>query len=51
MMVGDFLTTPNRSVEDDLKMLDDLGLVPMACGTKDRPELRARVPKRLPVVA
>jgi biotin synthase len=57
MMVGDFLTTPNRSVEDDLAMLDDLGLVPMSCGTKERPERqreeepRAREPKRLPVVA
>jgi biotin synthase len=51
MMVGDFLTTPNRSVEDDLAMIAELGLVPIACGTKDRPELRARAPKRLPVVA
>jgi biotin synthase len=52
MMVGDFLTTPNRTVEDDLRMLDDLGLVPMVCGTKARPELARRSePKRLPVVA
>jgi biotin synthase len=26
MMVGDFLTTKNRSVSDDLKMVRDLGL-------------------------
>jgi biotin synthase len=26
MMVGDFLTTKNRSVSDDLKMLHSLGL-------------------------
>jgi biotin synthase len=26
VMVGDFLTTKNRSVSDDLKMLHDLGL-------------------------
>jgi biotin synthase len=45
MMVGDFLTTPNRSVDDDLRLLDDLGLEPLHCGTP-RPELR-----RLPVVA
>jgi len=54
MMVGDFLTTPNRSVEDDLRMIDELGLVPIACGT-DRPELArtdaAPPSRRLPVVA
>lgn len=33
MMVGDFLTTPNRTVEDDLRMLDDLGLQTFGCGT------------------
>lgn len=33
MMVGDFLTTPNRTVDDDLQMLDDLGLEPYGCGT------------------
>lgn len=45
MMVGDFLTTPNRAVEDDLRMIEELGLEPMHCGAP-RPELR-----RLPVVA
>ncbi|RMG97147.1 MAG: biotin synthase BioB [Deltaproteobacteria bacterium] len=52
MMVGDFLTTPNRTVEDDLRMLDELGLVPLRCG-EDRPELStpAGSARRLPVVA
>jgi len=26
MMIGDFLTTPNRTVQEDLRMLDELGL-------------------------
>jgi biotin synthase len=39
MMVGDFLTTANRTVEDDLAMLDELGLVPHRCGDS-RPELK-----------
>ncbi len=46
MMVGDFLTTANRTVEDDLAMLDELGLVPHRCGEK-RHELKpgkARLP-------
>lgn len=43
MMVGDFLTTPNRSVEDDLRMLDELGLVPLSCG-ETRPERPAHEP-------
>lgn len=62
MMVGDFLTTPNRGVDDDLKMLDDLGLEPLTCGATDRPELAPtaqarpgkssnRVGGKLPVVA
>lgn len=54
MMVGDFLTTPNRSVADDLALLDALGLVPRSCGA-ERPELRERTPiaatRHLPVVA
>lgn len=55
MMVGDFLTTANRSVDDDLRMIEELGLVPMSCGS-ERPELvRAASdpppPRRLPVVA
>ncbi len=55
MMVGDFLTTPNRSVDDDLRMLDELGLVPRVCGS-GRPELAGRAAtaapaRRLPVVA
>ncbi|MBI3072604.1 MAG: biotin synthase BioB [Deltaproteobacteria bacterium] len=32
IMIGDFLTTKNRSPEDDLKMISDLGLEPKACG-------------------
>ncbi len=32
MMVGDFLTTPNRGVEDDLRMLEELGLETQVCG-------------------
>jgi biotin synthase len=57
IMIGDFLTTPNRGVEDDLQMIDDLGLETFGCGTStgssdapqrpDRPELS----RRLPVVA
>lgn len=50
MMIGDFLTTPNRSPEDDLRMLDELGLVPLACGDA-RPELKPASPRRLPVLA
>jgi biotin synthase len=51
MMVGDFLTTPNRTVEDDLRMLDELGLQSYGCGTSrpERPELR-KPSRRLPVV-
>lgn len=55
MMVGDFLTTPNRSVDDDLALLDALGLIPRRCSA-DRPEMRERAPlagggRHLPVVA
>jgi len=54
MMIGDFLTTPNRSVDDDLRMLDELGLVPRVCGAA-RPELApaaaTTAARRLPVVA
>lgn len=44
MMVGDFLTTPNRGPDDDLRMLDELGLTPFGCGTahEQRPEMAAR---------
>ena len=51
MMIGDFLTTAKRTVDDDLAMLDELGLVPRRCGTT-RPELTGRKqPKaRLPVL-
>ncbi len=52
MMVGDFLTTPNRSVQDDLDMLAQLGLEGHVCGTP-RPELAptASSPRRhLPVL-
>ncbi len=53
MMIGDFLTTPNRRVEDDLRMLDELGLEPFGCGTDhpERPELTPGPNRRLPVVA
>jgi biotin synthase len=55
MMIGDFLTTPNRTVDDDLELLESLGLKGMACGAP-RPELapapKAEAgPRRLPVVA
>jgi biotin synthase len=44
MMIGDFLTTPNRGPDDDLRMLDELGLEPFGCGTAHevRPELAPR---------
>lgn len=48
MMVGDFLTTANRTVDDDLAMLDELGLVPHRCGDS-RPELKP-AKARLPVL-
>ncbi len=32
MMIGDYLTTPGRTVEDDLKMVADLGLKPRGPG-------------------
>lgn len=47
MMIGDFLTTPNRTVDDDLKMLDELGLQKQVCG-EQRPEMAPR--HRLPTV-
>ena len=58
MMVGDFLTTPNRSVEDDLRMIDMLGLETQVCG-EPRPEMEPAPaspaskggPRRLPVLA
>ncbi len=46
MMVGDFLTTPNRSVQDDLDMLTQLGLEGLHCG-EQRPEMKRT---RLPVL-
>jgi biotin synthase len=44
MMIGDFLTTKNRGPDDDLRMLEELGLQPFGCGTahEARPELAAR---------
>lgn len=39
MMVGDFLTTPNRGVDDDLRMLEELGLKTQVCGDT-RPEMQ-----------
>ena len=58
MMIGDFLTTPNRTVDDDLEMLELLGLRPHSCGSP-RPEMAesppnqntSKNPRRLPVVA
>ena len=56
MMIGDFLTTANRSVQDDLDMLAQLGLEGSVCGAP-RPELgkpsqAVRAPVRhLPVMA
>lgn len=57
MMIGDFLTTANRTVDDDLALIEQLGLEPMVCGTK-RPEVTAppRTPalkaeRRLPIMA
>jgi biotin synthase len=47
MMVGDFLTTGNRSVDDDLRMLEQLGLRGRNCGT-ERPEMSR--PSARPVV-
>jgi biotin synthase len=47
MMVGDFLTTANRGVAEDLEMLEQLGLRTRVCGDV-RPELQRH---RLPVVA
>lgn len=49
MMIGDFLTTPNRTPEDDMRMLQELGLEGFGCGT-DHP-VRPEMTKRLPVVA
>jgi biotin synthase len=63
MMIGDFLTTPNRGVDDDLRMLDELGLEPLHCGEARPERARVRAPSpagpipgpspraRLPVVA
>lgn len=56
MMVGDFLTTPNHSVEDDHRMLEMLGLEALHCHGP-RPEMQppATAPKAsrrsLPVVS
>jgi biotin synthase len=48
------LTTPNRGVEDDLQMIDDLGLETFGCGTStgesEQPK-RPELSRRLPVVA
>lgn len=60
MMIGDFLTTPNRSTQDDLDMLEQLGLRGRVCATGEapppRPEMAPRVERRagathLPVLA
>ncbi len=47
MMIGDYLTTPNRSVQDDLDMLAQLGLHGHACGAP-RPELAEKPAPRIP---
>ncbi len=49
MMVGDFLTTANRTVQDDLDMLAQLGLEGQVCGAP-RPELRAEPARARPAV-
>jgi biotin synthase len=41
MMIGDFLTTPNRTAREDLLMLDEIGLVGLPCGG-GRPNLEGR---------
>jgi biotin synthase len=55
MMVGDFLTTPNRGVEDDLRMIDELGLTTQVCGDPrpelQRPSVVGAELRRLPVLA
>jgi len=52
MMIGDFLTTPNRTPEDDLVLLDELGLTPFGCGTSqpERLELVPPSPRKLPIL-
>ena len=44
MMIGDFLTTANRSVDDDLELLAQLGLKPKYCGGKQasKPQATAK---------
>ncbi|TPV97037.1 MAG: biotin synthase BioB [Myxococcales bacterium FL481] len=49
LMVGDFLTTDNRSVQDDLDMIKQLGLRPRNCGAPKAETKGGR--QRLPVVA
>ena len=52
MMIGDFLTTPNRGVAEDLQLLADLGLAGRSCGAP-RPELAPATPpaaRRLPIL-
>lgn len=52
MMIGDFLTTPNRSTQDDLDMLDQLGLETSGCGTAGPAEISTQHRRtKLPVVA
>lgn len=55
MMIGDFLTTPNRGPEDDLRLIADLGLEPYGCGTETPRRLEMEPTEsdrtRLPVVA
>ena len=53
MMVGDFLTTPNRGVDDDLKLIADLGLEVIGCDD-ERPEMapvHGRAQRHLPVLS
>jgi biotin synthase len=47
MMVGDFLTTPNRGVQDDMEMLAALGLRGHVCG-EIRPEMQRESAKGRP---
>ena len=35
LMVGNYLTTRGRNIEDDLKLIADLGLSPLGSGDED----------------
>ncbi|MEE9385717.1 MAG: biotin synthase BioB [Nannocystaceae bacterium] len=50
LMIGDFLTTENRTVQDDLDMVAQLGLEPEMCGGPRQHSGRAHQRARLPVL-